>query len=193
MSQRKEFWLRAKTECVATAGGICSSACWKRGNPTLHCHNATIPIRRTEVPFNREDASGLETIFISCSRDRALSGLLVSRNREEMLEAPPPTDACVPTQVSPGAEIHTAQQTFFFLVLHGIVLPMAPLLPSPRLFPPSGLCSRELKYSFDLMEDWHQCKPSVTQDFSQSLVLKSVYLLKTNVGIKVVRTLWPFK
>lgn len=77
-----------------------------------------------------------------------------------------------------------------FTVLNGIVLPMA-LLPSPCLVPLLG--SALENFTFHLMEDWHQRKPFVTQDFSQSLVLKSMYLLKTNVGIKVVRTLWPFK
>lgn len=143
------------------------------------------------------NGSGIETHFTSRCRNRALPRLLISRNPEEKVPSSPTTGTATRVHTGIAGSRNSPRPTDCFLFPHRFtwnLLPMAiPLLPSPHLSPPSGLSSGELKDWFDRMEDWHQRRPSVTQDFSQSLVLKSMYLLKTNVGIKVVRTLWPFE
>lgn len=72
-----------------------------------------------------------------------------------------------------GVEIHSTQETLF-IILHRILLQTRP--SSFSLSPLFWLCSRELEYSFDLMEDWHQPRPSVTQDLSVIGIEKHVFI-----------------
>lgn len=125
----------------------------------------------------QENASAIQTIPILHCRNWALPSAAAETRRKRFRSPPPPPWARphVPTWESPGAETHPAQQTFCFSSFYMEFITNGYSSPQSSPHPSFGLFSRELKYLFDLMEDWHQRKPSVTQDFSQSLVLKSMY------------------